>query len=302
MPLRLFAGENGRRIRLFAPGCEKPLSGRPVLRYTLGRMQESQNAILLAAFGSRLPGAESSLELLRQRTRERYPDFRVETALTSGTVRRHKGAASRQSRSPEEILKGLADEGVKRLAVQSLHVIPGDEYKGLERLVNGLKGAGGFERIELGRPLLGNAADVALVARTLLSVLPVNRDAGEAVLLMGHGTRGRANGVYQDLADELRVLDPCVLIGALEAEPGLAAKVDELRALGVRKVHLMPLLFARGVHVTRDMAGEGKNSWRAGLATAGFACEAHVRGAGENPVLAEIWLDHLREAVEKLLT
>jgi sirohydrochlorin cobaltochelatase len=261
----------------------------------------SENAILLAAFGSRLPGAEASLETLRQRTKERYPDFRVTTALTSGTVRRHKGPANRQSHSPEDILKGLAREGVQRLAVQSLHVIPGDEFKNLERLVAKLGAAGVFERIELGRPLLGNADDVALVARALLSVLPKHRQGNDAVLLMGHGTRGRANGVYQDLADELHALDSCVLIGALEAEPGLAAKVDELRGLGVRKVHLMPLLFARGVHVTRDMAGEGGNSWRAGLENAGFVCETHLCGAGEHPALADIWLDHLRGAVEKLL-
>lgn len=280
---------------------EKPLSSRAVLRYSLARMPDTQNAILLAAFGSRLPGAEASLDAIRARACELYPQHRVETALTSGTVRRHKGAQSRQGQSPEDILKGLVREGVKRLAVQSLHVIPGDEYKSLERLVAGLQGGPqGFERIELGRPLLGNAADVRLVAQTLLTVLPETRLPGEAVLLMGHGTRGRANGVYQDLADELRTLDPLVLIGALEAEPGLAAKVDELRALGVRKVHLMPLLFARGVHATRDMAGEGKNSWRAGLTNAGFACETHVKGAGEQPVLAGIWLDHLREAVERL--
>ncbi len=262
-------------------------------------MPETHNAILLAAFGSRLPGAEASLDAIRARACGLYPGYRVETALTSGTVRRHKGAHSRQGQSPEDILKGLAREGVTRLAVQSLHVIPGDEFKSLERVVAGLKGGQGFERIELGRPLLGNAADVRLVAQTLLTVLPP-RQPGEAVLLMGHGTRGRANAVYQDLADELRALDPLVLIGALEAEPGLAAKVDELRTLGAAKVHLMPLLFARGVHATRDMAGEGKNSWRAGLTRAGFTCEAHVKGAGEHPALAAVWLDHLREAVERL--
>jgi len=263
-------------------------------------MTASQNAILLAAFGSRLPGGEAALEALRRRTVELYPDFRVETALTSGTVRRHKGANSRQSRSPADILKALAREGVQRLAVQSLHVIPGAEFVALRREVERLREARAFAAIELGRPLLGNAADVRHVAKTLLSVLPQERLPGEAVLLMGHGTRGQANGVYQDLADELRVLDPLVLIGALEAEPGLAAKVDELRSLGVCKVHLLPLLFARGVHATRDMAGEGGNSWRAGLTNAGFTCEPHVRGAGENPELAGIWLDHLREAVEKL--
>ena len=264
----------------------------------------THTAILLAAFGSRLPDASQALERMRERTCALYPDFRVETALTSGTVRRHKGAQSRHGRSPEDILKALRKEGVTRLAVQSLHVIPGDEFRSLERLVESLRGgpgaSGGFERIELGRPLLGNREDIRRVALTILTVLPPERKPGEAVLLMGHGTRGKANGVYLDLADELRALDPLVLIGALEAEPGLAAKVDELRGLGASRVHLMPLLFARGVHATRDMAGEGTNSWQAGLTRAGFACAAHVKGAGEHEALAEIWLDHLQEAVARL--
>ncbi|MBU1228542.1 MAG: sirohydrochlorin cobaltochelatase [Proteobacteria bacterium] len=262
-------------------------------------MHTPHTAILLAAFGSRLPDASGALERMRQRAKDLYPDCRVETALTSGTVRRHKGPGSRHGQSPEEILKGLLRDGVRRLAVQSLHVIPGDEFRSLERLVGSLRG-GGFERIELGRPLLGNREDIRRVAQTILTVLPGDREPGEAVLLMGHGTRGKANGAYQDLADELRALDPYVLIGALEAEPGLSTKVDELRALGAAKVHLMPLLFARGVHATRDMAGEGKNSWQAGLTRAGFACASHVKGAGEHEALAGIWLDHLREAVARL--
>lgn len=271
----------------------------------------SQKAILLAAFGSRLPGATDALRAMQARAQELYPDFRVETALTSGTVRRHKTAAgSRHGRSPEDILRSLRREGVTRLAVQSLHVVPGDEYHALERLAASMQGAEpggqeggepGFERVSVGRPLLGNREDVRRAARAVLSVLPADRAPGEAALFMGHGTRGRANTVYQELADELRALDPLALIGALEAEPGLAAKVDELRALGVRRVHLLPLLFARGVHATRDMAGEGGNSWRAGLTRAGFECVPHLKGAGEHAELADIWLDHLREAVERLL-
>ncbi|SNR69264.1 sirohydrochlorin cobaltochelatase [Humidesulfovibrio mexicanus] len=282
--------------------AKPPASGpdRKALR-RIAAMPTTHNAILLAAFGSRLPGAEDSLGVMRACAQELYPDWRVETAFTSGTVRRHKGAHSRQGRSPGEVLRQLVREGVRRLAVQSLHVVPGDEFLGLQRLVASMRGGpDGFERIELGRPLLGNAEDVRRAARALLSVLPSPRAKGEVVLLMGHGTRGNANSVYQDLADELRALDPSVLIGALEAEPGLAAKVDELRALGARKVHLLPLLFARGVHATRDMAGEGGHSWRGALTRAGFICETHLKGAGEHPALAEIWLSHLREAVERV--
>jgi len=33
---------------------------------------------------------------------------------------------------------------------------------------------------------------------------------------------------------------------------------------------------------------------------AGFVCEAHLKGAGEHPALAEVWLSHLREAVDRL--
>lgn len=257
-------------------------------------------AILLAAFGSRLPDASSALERMRSRASAEYPGLRVETALTSGSVRRHKNCQGGQECSPEEVLRRLAAEGVRRLAIQSLHVVPGEEFKGLERLAGAMTGPAGFHRVEVGRPLLGSREDIRRVAGVLLTVLPPERQPGEAVLLMGHGTRGRANGVYADLAVELRALDRLVLIGALEAEPGLAAKVDELRALGVGRVHLMPLLFARGVHATRDMAGSGENSWKSGLGRAGFDCRAWIKGAGEHEALAEIWLEHLREAVAKV--
>lgn len=263
----------------------------------------SDTAILLAAFGSRLPDASRALERMLQRARAEYPAFRVETALTSGTVRGHKARQGAEASSPEQVLRRLAAEGVRRLAVQSLHVVPGEEFKGLERLARSMSGAdggAGFERIVVGRPLLGNREDVRRVAGVLLTVLPPERGPGEAVLLMGHGTRGRANGVYAELAGELRALDPLVLIGALEAEPGLSAKVEELRALGVERVHLMPLLFARGVHATRDMAGGGQNSWKSGLGRAGFECTAWVKGAGEHEALAAVWLEHLREAVGRL--
>lgn len=260
-------------------------------------------AILLAAFGSRLPDAERSLDRMRERAAAEYPGLRVETALTSGTVRGHKARHGGEASSPEEALRRLAAEGVRRLAIQSLHVVPGEEYKGLERLAQRMSADGGdagFERVEVGRPLLGNREDIRRVAGALLTVLPPERQPGEAVLLMGHGTRGRANGVYAELAGELRALDPLVLIGALEAEPGLSAKVEELRALGVNRVHLMPLLFARGVHATRDMAGGGESSWKTGLGRAGFDCTAWVKGAGEHGALVEIWLEHLREAVARL--
>ncbi len=262
-------------------------------------------AILLAAFGSRLPDASGALERMLGRARAEFPGLRVETALTSGTVRGHKARQGAGEASPEEVLTRLAAEGVRRLAVQSLHVVPGDEYRGLERLAQSMsgattQGAANFERIEVGRPLLGNPGDIRRVAQALLTVLPPERAPGEAVLLMGHGTRGRANAVYAELARELRALDPLVLIGALEAEPGLEAMVAELRRLDARRVHLMPLLFARGVHATRDMAGAGEKSWKTRLDRAGFECRAYVKGAGEHEALAGIWLEHLREAVSRL--
>ena len=47
--------------------------------------------------------------------------------------------------------------------------------------------------------------------------------------------------------------------------------------------------------------GACRGFWRAGLCAAGFECVPHVKGAGEHAALAEIWLDHLREAVERVL-
>jgi sirohydrochlorin cobaltochelatase len=254
-------------------------------------------AILLAAYGSRLAGVNEAMDNLLQLTLAAFPGCRVEQVFTGGT-HHGTGPGGGPPRTAEQAMRDLAGEGVRRLAVQSLHVLPGREFQDLKKQVERLRPE--FAAIGLGRPLLGSDADVRTVASTLASALKEAARPGEAVLLMGHGTRGAANNRYQELANALRGMGARVLIGALEAEPGLSEKVEELRALGVGTVHLMPLLFARGKHTRHDMAGEGGGSWRSGLAAAGFDCQVHEKGAGERPELAGVWLDHLREAVAAL--
>lgn len=268
-------------------------------------MQSAHNtAILLAAFGSRLPDASQALERMREHTAALYPDFRVETALTSGTVRRHKGLASRHGRSPEEILKALRKDGVTRLAVQSLHVIPGDEFRSLERMVESLRGGpghpGGFEQIELGRPLLGNREDIRRVALTILTVLPPERAPGEAVLLMGHGTSHPANAAYAALQLALWKRDKSVFIATVEDTPGLDDVLPELKRQGIRKVFLVPLMSVAGDHARNDMAGKENDSWASKLTAAGIKSEAVLVGLGSRPAVAGLWIDHLRDAVKEL--
>lgn len=257
--------------------------------------------ILLAAFGSTHQRARVALDHVLERTRLAFPGVPCALAYTSGAVRERLAQNGETVPSVAEALDSLLAQGVKRVAVQSLHVIPGLEFHDLLALANErMLAPGGFERIEVGFPLLAGERGIERVAEALLALVPARRDAGEAVLLMGHGTLHPGNAYYEGLLASLQRRDPSVLVGAMEAEPGLGTILDRLEAAGVRKVYLLPFLFGAGQHVDNDLHGPAPDSWEAVLTGRGIECAVVVKGAGEYDELVDIWLDHLRDALARL--
>ncbi|MBN2139709.1 MAG: sirohydrochlorin cobaltochelatase [Desulfovibrionaceae bacterium] len=258
-------------------------------------------AILLAAFGSRHPQSRAALEAMVHRVRQRYPNAACGLCYTSGTIRDHLARRGEEPDSADQALERLLGQGLRRVAVQSLHMIPGEEFHNLLTLANRLMlKKGGFERIEVGFPLLAGEEDIQNVARALLRVLPEHSGPGEAVLLMGHGTPHAGNVYYQALESRLRRTDPDVYVGAMDADPGISAVCDRLVKDGRNKVQLMPLLFGAGMHAATDMTGEGPDSWKNTLSRRGIDCLTVLKGAAEHEPLADIWLAHLDDAVRRL--
>lgn len=255
--------------------------------------------ILLAAYGSRHAGSAAALEAIRERVLAAHPGAACELAYTSEAVRGHLNGAGRPVRSVPEALEDLARSGAERLAVQSLHIVPGAEYEGVLAAAAAFQAARRSPRLAVGAPLLAGEEDVERVAAILADLAPT-RGADEIVLYMGHGTAHPGNIFYDRLSEALDRRDPAVRLGCLESDPCIRTLRDRFLAEGVRRVHLLPFLFGAGFHASQDLCGDGPASWRTVLSDAGIACETRLKGAGEHQELVDVWLDHLAEAVRRL--
>lgn len=258
-------------------------------------------AILLAAYGSRHENSIAALTHMENCVRAAWPDIEVAKAYTSHQVRGRMVKKGEQADSVPEALERLLSKGVKRVAIQSLHVIPGSEFHALPPLAEKfMSQKDGFDRIEIGLPLLAGEEDIEQVAQAIISVLPPHRKEQEAVILMGHGTMHSGNSYYSKLHDCIQQQDSDVFVGALEAEPSVQTIRSLLLAKGIKKAFLLPLLFGVGYHASKDMAGKASDSWKSILEESGICCEAILKGAAEYDELASIWLTHLNETMKRL--
>lgn len=261
--------------------------------------------IILAAHGSRHPGAMAALDAFGAALAHELPGTQVEIARTVG--RKHGGRHDfGGARRVPDILAAMAGAGLTRIVVQSLHVVPGEEYhemlSGLGRFLEE-KGAG--LTVSVGAPLLASLADVDRVAEALLAHLPGEREPGEAVVVMGHGAPPPGAGFYEALADRLRRLDPLTCFGTMPREkgapcPDIGRIRDALAKAGVRDAWLLPFFTVAGAHACCDLAGEAPTSWRGILEAAGIRCRPLLAGLIEQPAMTAIWREHLDTARSRL--
>ena len=260
--------------------------------------------ILLAAFGSSNPLAHQTLARFETTIRQAFPNVPVRWAFTSGIIRRKLADKGKKTDSVVKALEKMRFERFRRVAVQSLHVIPGREFNELQKQAMSFDAAAlgedGFERIMVGAPLLSNARDIAAAAAAVLRHIPAERAPNEAVVLMGHGTWHEGDAMYQKLSDALREKDGEVYIGTMDG----AGSVEEIaRVLSEKRTPvawLMPLLAVVGAHALHDMAGDHDASWKSVLHRHGVPCVPVLRSAVEYDGLAAIWVEHLQEVMRTL--
>lgn len=262
--------------------------------------------IVLAAHGSKHPGAMAALDAFRERVAGEHPGVAVAIARTVG--RKHGSAAAfGGARRVPDVLDAMAAAGVVQVAVQSLHVVPGEEYhEMLAGLGRHLENGGGGLSISVGAPLLASLADVDRVARAVIDSLPEARDPAEAVVLMGHGAPPPGAGFYEILRERLARLDGLIHFGTMPRErgapcPDIGRIREELAAAGARAVWLLPFLTVAGAHACSDLAGDRPDSWRGRLEAAGIRCRARLRGLVETEALAAVWREHLDKALGRLV-
>ncbi len=257
-------------------------------------------AILLVAFGTTIPEARGDLQAFEAQARQRFPGVEIRWAYTARMVREKMRSHGLEADSPTLALARLADDGFTHVVVQSLHVIPGEEFHGLMKIAASLEGLPkGLVRVQVGAPLLATTADVRRMAQTLAAQF-CDRGHREALVFFGHGSSHGGDIFYAALQHALQEKSPWLLVTTVEGTPSLEETVAAITNLGASRARLIPLMAVAGDHARNDMAGEDPESLASQLQRHRIRPVPILAGLAGIPAIADIWLDHLAEAWAEL--
>ncbi len=262
--------------------------------------------IVLAPYGTLLPPALATYRQIQNAYEHAFPGSPIRLAFTSNLMRKRLQEKEGISiPSLQAALDELCDKGSKRVIAQSLQIVPGGEFHRVAALVQELKGRNpAFSRLETGLPLLSGLPDCRRVS-SLIPALCSGHDyrqdpKKEAVLLVGHGTGHSADALYSLMYQVIREEHDNVFLGTIEGYSGLAGLLPELKGSGARVVRLLPFLLVAGGHAENDIFGQAPRSWKSTLEKEGFEVVADRRGLCDRAEIVSLFLEHTRDALERM--
>ncbi|WP_303011111.1 sirohydrochlorin cobaltochelatase [uncultured Bacteroides sp.] len=174
----------------------------------VARSKTSNTAVLLCTFGSTFQESIKTYDAIIADYKAAFPNTDVYLSFTSRTcVNRVKSETGVDRYQPDLWLDAIGKAGYERLAVQSLHVIPGEEYLSLMNTdvkKNFMIAAYPSVKVLKGENLLASQEDVDEVADILYeSYKDVLKDKKNVLLFVGHGNPdvnySHANEQYTNL-------------------------------------------------------------------------------------------------------
>lgn len=255
-----------------------------------------KTGILLAASSSVHADARAALACVERRVTARFGSVPVRWAVTAGPVRHVLHAQGEVAESPDDALAAMRRDGFTHVAVQSLHIVPGSEYRALYETVEARRRAPeSFASLQVGPPLLASDADSARVVQALLPVLAAERRPGDAAILIAHGSREpAAERAYDVVARTFAAHDGLILLGRTLGRPDRDETIRICVAAGALRACLLPFTVTSGSTVRAALAPDGKTSWPAALRAADIDCRVVSRGLAAHDAIVDIWLEHLR--------
>ena len=243
-------------------------------------------AIVLAASGTTRPEGRRVLDRIEATVRSHYPRHAICWAFTSrGTLQDCDATGPPVHRVRETVIR-LRERGFPRIALQSLHVVPGQEFGELAQIAADEPG------IVVGKPLLADDADMRA---TIAAIVPDIKDAMPNVIVAHGSRRPRFNRQLTAFANLLEAGRENVLVCSTLGEPG-TAKLQEARrqAAIAGAAHFVPLMITAGRHLADDGLGDEPEAWKNVVGATETSC---ANPLGANDRVLDIFLAHLAEAV-----
>jgi len=322
-------GNSMKRLIIFTLTLVMMISISTTATSSMEKQKTDKKAIVIAVFGTTYPKALQSLLHLQEKMEQAFPGIPVRMAFTSEIIRakwarRAKDTQWRTAhpevpefiynvRNPLATIAILQDEGYRHIAVQSTHIFAGEEYQNLKSEIESLDAIKAlrsrdkpFKKIILGRPALGESGDVRPYRADLVTATEIiKNDAAlarsnkSALVYMGHGNEIFSTGAYVEFEALLRDANPDlpIFVGNVEGFPEPKRILSGLRNANVKRVTLLPLMVVAGDHAANDMAGDEPDSWKNMFKRAGIEVIPVLRGLGELDSWANIYVQHLKEAM-----
>lgn len=309
---------------------------------TVKSQKKNSKVILLVAFGSTWEQAYDAFDETVAAYKQQFPGYDVFLSFSSAICINRAAAGEnvdpRNFYAPPFWLTAFAQKDVQysEIVVQSLQVIPGEEYT---RVINYIKDFANNSNgdiddsylanvtLKLGVPLLQNAVSDVNTVATELDKLYKNQAAESVVAFMGHGNPDsydtyKANVRYTQLEEALQAINPHYYVGTVDMMDNFKTNVyARMQAAGYTsgKVYCHPLMSIDGDHGHNDMAGDDDDNWQEGVGFTpndegevedtswkmyfhhlGYECNNSTmieKGLLELPTIRQVWMNHTKDAI-----
>lgn len=256
---------------------------------------KNKNALFMVHFGTTHDDTrELTIDRMNEKFSENFKDYDLFEAYTSRIVLKKLRDRNVLKNHPLKVLEMLEKQGYENIIVQSSHIIPGIEYENLLEELSAYKNK--FKSIKIGKPLLYNVIDYKKVVEAIQEeYVPKNKK--EALVLVCHGTDspvGAAYALIEYVFDEYGYEN--VYVVSTKEYPLMETLIKKLKKDGIEEVVMAPFMFVAGEHAKNDMAGDFKEE----LEENGFKVnKVFLKGLGEFEEIQNIYLEHLKKAIEK---
>lgn len=201
------------------------------------KSKQHDTAILLCTFGSTFKESIKTYDQILADYEAEFPDADIYLSFTSRTCVNRVYAETGIDRFPPDLwLQALGNANYKKVAVQSLHIIPGEEYLSLmntdvkkEFMIKQFPGI----QVAKSPCLVYDEDDVQAVSTALYDHYKTNlADKKQLLLLMGHGNPDKnynANSKYTEVEEAMQALAPNknVFVGTVDYGEMLFWPLDE---------------------------------------------------------------------------
>ena len=283
----------------------------------VNKQKKNDKVILLVAFGSTWEQAYDTFEKVVDDYKANFSGWDVYLSFSSieciNNARAGENVAPKDYYDPEHWLNAIGQAGYKQIVVQSLQVIPGEEYRNVrdsyvKNFMNNKNGnfttayLKSLDRnVVIGTPLMAEEEDAEALAEVLNKESDIKAAVAEGIVaFMGHGNPEGydyygGNIRYVQLEQYLRAINKNYYVGTVDMDQTLVDDVLEniagrdvtyqVGAINIdvtyaentaKKAQLYPLMSIAGDHAHNDMADEeDEESWYSMFNAAGIETAAY---------------------------